>query len=57
VLDEATVLEIGRSERLANCGVTAFEYDPALGRRGGTPPLPQRANGGGGSRDPRDQGA
>jgi broad specificity phosphatase PhoE len=34
-LDEATVLEIGRSERLANCGVTAFEYDSSLGRRGG----------------------
>lgn len=34
-LDEATVLEIGRAERLANCGVTAFEYDPGLGRRGG----------------------
>jgi broad specificity phosphatase PhoE len=34
-LDEATVLEVGRTERLANCGVTAFEYDPALGRRGG----------------------
>lgn len=34
-LDEATILGIGRSERLANCGVTAFEYDASLGRRGG----------------------
>jgi broad specificity phosphatase PhoE len=34
-LDEATILEIGRAERLANCGVTAFEYDASLGRRGG----------------------
>lgn len=34
-LDEETALRIGRSERLANCGVTEFEYDPSLGRRGG----------------------
>jgi probable phosphoglycerate mutase len=34
-LDEATVLAIGRGERLANCGVTEFEFDPSLGRRGG----------------------
>jgi 2,3-bisphosphoglycerate-dependent phosphoglycerate mutase len=34
-LDEETALRIGRSERLANCGVTEFEYDPSIGRRGG----------------------
>jgi broad specificity phosphatase PhoE len=34
-LDETTVLGIGRSEQLANCGVTEFEYDPSAGRRGG----------------------
>lgn len=34
-LDEETILRIGRSERLANCGVSEYEYDPSLGRRGG----------------------
>jgi 2,3-bisphosphoglycerate-dependent phosphoglycerate mutase len=34
-LDEETALRIGRSERLANCGVTEFVYDPSVGRRGG----------------------
>jgi broad specificity phosphatase PhoE len=34
-LDEATVLTLGRTERLANCGVTEFEFDESIGRRGG----------------------
>ncbi|HEV7861860.1 MAG TPA: histidine phosphatase family protein [Acidimicrobiia bacterium] len=34
-LEEEEVLRIGRSEQLANCGVTEFEFDPSAGRRGG----------------------
>jgi broad specificity phosphatase PhoE len=34
-LDEQTVLAAGRAEPLVNCGVTEFEHDPGLGRRGG----------------------
>jgi 2,3-bisphosphoglycerate-dependent phosphoglycerate mutase len=34
-LEEATVLTLGRTERLVNCGVTEFEFDGSIGRRGG----------------------
>lgn len=34
-MDETTVLATGRTEQLANCSVTSFEYDGRLGRRGG----------------------
>lgn len=34
-LDEEAALRIGRSQRLFNCGVSEFEYDTSIGRRGG----------------------
>ena len=34
-LDEQRILALGRSEQLANCSVTCFEYDRRQGRSGG----------------------
>jgi probable phosphoglycerate mutase len=34
-LDESDVLEISRSNELANCSITSYERDPDLGRHGG----------------------
>jgi broad specificity phosphatase PhoE len=33
-LDERRILEIDRTADVPNCGVTAYEFDPSLGRRG-----------------------
>jgi len=34
-LDEAAILDIDASARVANCGVTEYRFDPAAGRSGG----------------------
>lgn len=33
-MDEEQILEIDRASDVPNCGVTSYEFDPALGRRG-----------------------
>jgi hypothetical protein len=33
-LDESQILEIDRLADVPNCGVTAYTFDPAAGRRG-----------------------
>jgi broad specificity phosphatase PhoE len=33
-LDEARILDIDRRSDVPNCGVTSYEFDPALGRKG-----------------------
>ncbi len=33
-MDEAQILEIDRKSDVPNCGVTSYEFDPALGRKG-----------------------
>lgn len=33
-MDEAQILEIDRNSDVPNCGVTSYEFDPSLGRKG-----------------------
>ena len=33
-LDESQILDIDRREDVPNCGITSYEFDPSLGRRG-----------------------
>jgi hypothetical protein len=33
-LNEAEILDIDRQSDVPNCGVTSYEFDPALGRHG-----------------------
>jgi broad specificity phosphatase PhoE len=33
-LDESQVLDLDRREDVPNCGITSYEFDPSLGRRG-----------------------